>query len=418
MNRPDLAVLAGPHDPARLGSRPDALGSRVDTLTIAVHDDIRPLEAAWRALFERAGSNVYQSFDWIDAWLETAAKAGGIRPAIVTLHDGAALAMILPLGVERIGPLRVARHLGGEHANIRMPLVAPGWRGPADDEATDRLLARIAKAIGGVDLFDFDALPADEHGTPLMLARHGAARPARCNVPVLKLEPDFAAVLAAHRGSRKAKKHRWQINALAPIGGYRLRRAESRSEAEAMFAAFRAEKALWFRRMGIDDSFAAPGIAPFFEALIARRWAEGGSTVIDIEAIEFGGAMHAILGSGCAKGRQSGYFLAVVDDEWRRVSPGELLIHDVVAAACARGTECIDLGRGEERYKASWLDTVESHVRLLRPVTLAGRLAIGGLRLRDMIERRIRGNARLWRLVQTLRRRGQVQATGSDNETA
>ncbi len=377
----------------------------LERLTITVHADAAPIEAEWRALFDRAGTSVYQSPDWIGCWLAAAAPALGIRPAIVALRHGAELVMVFPLGVERIGPVRLARHLGGEHANIRMPLVAPAWRGQADSAAADRLLARIAAAIGGVDLFDFDALPAEQDGTPLFLARHPAALPARCNVGTLRLQPDFAALLAAHRGARKSKKHRWQVNALAPIGGYSLRRAASQAEAEAMFEAFLTEKAAWFRRMGIADSFAAPGIADFFRALIARRWQDGGNTAIDIDAIEFGGSLHAILGSGTAKGRQSGYFLAIVEDEWRRISPGELLIHDVVAAACARGTRLFDLGRGEERYKASWLDQTETHVRLLRPVTWRGRAAILALRTRDAIERRVRNDARLWALLTRLRRR-------------
>ncbi|SHG49390.1 Acetyltransferase involved in cellulose biosynthesis, CelD/BcsL family [Kaistia soli DSM 19436] len=385
-------------------------------LSISVHAEASEIEADWRALFEDAGTTVYQSFDWINCWLATAARALGIRPALVAMRFEGRLVMLMPLGVERIGPLRVARHLGGEHANIRMPLVATDWRLSAAEAATNRLLARVASAIGGVDLFDFDALPVDQPGTPLFLAAHPAARPARINVGTLALKADFAALLAEHRGAKKSKKHRWQKNALASVGGYRLRRAESQADAEAMFDAFLAEKAAWFRRKGIADSFAEAGIAPFFRALIARRWAGDGNTVIDIDAIEFDGAFHAILGSGTASGRQSGYFLAVTDDEWRRISPGELLIHDVVAAACARGTACLDLGRGEERYKASWLDQPERHVRLLRPVTMAGRAATLVLLGRDAIERSVRNDQRLWRLATRLRRlRADAQAPADDN---
>lgn len=390
---------------------------RLDRLAVTVHADAHAIEDEWRALFESDGTTVYQSFDWTDCWLAEAAPALGIRPAIVALRIEGRLVAVMPLGIERIGPFRLARHLGGEHANIRTPLVAGDWRCPTDDAAADRLLRRIATAIGGVDLFDFDALPAEQEGTPLFLARHGAARPARCNVGTLRLKPDFAALLAEHRGAKKSKKHRWQKNALAPIGGYRLHRAASRAEAEAMFDAFLAEKAAWFRRMGIEDSFAAPGVAAFFRRLIARRWQDEESTVIDIDAIEFGGAIHAILGSGSTHGRQSGYFLSITDDEWRRISPGELLIHDVVAEACARGTVLLDLGRGEERYKASWLDRVETHVRLVRPVTPLGHLAALALKGRDEIERRVRADERLWRLVmQFRRRRGEAQAAGDDGK--
>ncbi len=410
MNRPDQDGLSG-----RMAGALSADG--LDRLSIDVHRDIDTIEGEWRGLFSRAGTTVYQSFDWIAAWLATAAPAQGVHPAVVALRDDAELVMILPLGVERSAGVGIARHLGGEHANIRMPLATAAWRGPADDAATDRLLRRIATAIGAVDLFDFDALPAAGEGTPLMLAAHKAARPARLHVGTLELASDMKTLLAGQRGARKAKKHRWQNNALAPIGGYTLRRAASRTEAEAMFAAFRTEKSAWFRRMGIADSFAAPGIAEFFAALIARRWA-GGGAVIDIDAIEFGGGIHALLGSGSANGRQSGYFLAVADDEWRRISPGELLIHDVIEGACGRGTRLFDLGRGDERYKASWLDRTEQHVRLLRPITAKGRVAASVLRLADALERRVRGDERLWSLAKRLRRRGGADADRRGNDDA
>ncbi len=411
MNAPDRIPPAG--NPGN-----DPFVACIDRLSIDVHREIAPIEREWRALFASSGTTVYQSFDWIAAWIETVVPAQNIRPAIVTLREGPDLAMILPLGIERSGGVRIARHLGGEHANIRMPLTAARWQGAADGAATDRLLRRIAAAIGGVDLFDFDALPAGADGTPRMLAQHKAARPARLHVGTLRLGPDFDRLFAGQRRARKAKKYRWQNNALAPIGGYTLRRAASQAEAEAMFATFRAEKSAWFRRMGIADSFAAPGIEAFFRALIARRFAGGDTTVIDIDAIEFGGAIHALLGSGLANGRQSGYFLAVTDDEWRRISPGELLIHDAVAGACARGTEVLDLGRGDERYKASWLDRTEAHVRLLRPVTLAGYAAAGALHIADTLARRIRHDERLWRLVKRLRRRGDSAGSGKESGDA
>lgn len=395
---------------AALADAGDALAAVdfVDRVTITVHESAAPLEAEWRALAERAPVSVYQSFDWIQSWIETAVRAQGIRPAIVALRLGGRLAVILPLGVERVGPLRVARLLGGEHANVRMPLVKPGIDTALDDDAIDRLIGRIAQALrpsaGAIDLFDFDALPAEAGGRPTFLATHSTARTARCQVATIHLMPDFAALLAAHRGAKKTKKHRWQKNALAAVGGYQFRRAESEAEALALFDAFLCEKAIWFRKMGIADSFAAPGIKAFFRTLIERRWRTG-EPVIDIDAIEFDGSVHAILGSGLANGRQSGYFLSIADDEWRRISPGELLIHDVVAAACARGTAVLDLGRGDERYKASWLDRPERHVRLILPVTPLGRLGLASLRVANGLERRVRSHPQLWRLVGAIRRR-------------
>ncbi|WP_084639735.1 GNAT family N-acetyltransferase [Kaistia adipata] len=374
-------------------------------LQLEVSASAATLETDWRRLEKCAAASVYQSFDWIDCWVARATGPQKIRPAIVSVRyaDGTLVA-ILPLGVERLGPFRIARFLGGEHANIRMGLLDPefaAWLTPA---RTTALLDRVGKAIGHVDLFDLDAQPVRFHGEINPLAAVPMASQARCDVGMMRLAPDFSTVLAAHRGAKKSKKRRWQANTLAPVGGSRLIRAGAQAEAEAILEAYFAQKAEWFRGNGIADSFAEPGVADFFRALVARRWTGTGSTVLDLDAVEIDGKVRAILGSGTHAGRLSGYFMSVANDEWRRVSPGELMLFEVISASCERGLTSLDLGRGDERYKASWLDEIEPHVRAIIPVTLMGTLAAALFRASDRIERAARDNPKLWQALKRLRR--------------
>lgn len=374
-------------------------------LAVSVLRDPSAIELEWRALAERAGASVYQQFGWTAAWAATIAREQAIEPAILAIHVGTRLAAILPLGVERAGALRIARYPGGEHASIRMPLVEPDCLGAlADPLALAKALQdALRSAPVPVDLLDLDALPLQWNGADVPLANHPAARPARLPIGRLDLASDLAATLGPERRGRKAKKHRAQVNALAPVGGYRFRRAESEAEALALFESFRTEKAAWFARMGIDDSFAGPGVPAFFHALIARRW-RGREALLDLCAIEFDGAVRAIFGGGEAGGRLSGYFLSVGDDAWRRITPGELLLHDLVAHACAAGLSSLDLGRGDDRYKWSWLQSAEPQVRLVLPVTLRGRAGLAMIGLADRMERKIRSSERLFRVAKALRR--------------
>lgn len=386
----------------------------VTDLDISVHASPRAIADDWRRLEGSLPVSVYQSFDWIDCWTEAATGPQRIRPAIVAIrHQGRPLA-IMPLGIERIGPLRIGRFLGGEHANIRMGLFDPAFSATLNRTSTLALLSRVAKTIGRIDLFDLDAQPREWAGAANPLAAHTEAAPARCDVGMMRLEPDFAAVLKAHRGAKKAKKRRWQTNTLEPVGGFQLRRAGSEAEALAILDSYFAQKAAWFRAQGIDDRFAEPGVAEFFRALVRRRWSGDSSFVMELDALEIDGGIRAILGSGTRSGRLSGYFMSVSDDDWRRVSPGELMLYEVIAASCRRGLTALDLGRGDERYKASWLDVVEPHVRAIVPVTPAGRAAATVLRLADRAERAVRDNPKLWRLAKTVRRwRGQAEKPGA-----
>lgn len=396
------------------GSTPDTRRQdlSISELQLAVSASPAALEAEWRQLEGRSAASVYQSFDWIDCWVATATGPQQIRPAIVSVRyaDGV-LAAILPLGVERVGLFRIARFLGGEHANIRMGLFDPefaAWLTPARAAV---LLDRIGKVMGGVDLFDLDAQPVRFDAVINPLAALPMVSQARCDVGMMRLAPDFSTVLAAHRGAKKSKKRRWQANTLAPVGGSRLIRAESPAESEAILEAYFAQKAEWFRENGIADSFAEPGVADFFRALVTRRWTGTGSTVLDLDAVQIDGKVRAILGSGTHAGRLSGYFMSVANDEWRRVSPGELMLFEVISASCERGLTSLDLGRGDERYKASWLDEIEPHVRVIVPVTLMGTLAAALFRTSDRLERMARDNPKLWQTLKRLRRwRGRAES--------
>ncbi|MCX5514937.1 hypothetical protein C3941_11325 [Kaistia algarum] len=374
-------------------------------LTIEILPSPSSIETEWRGLAAKAKVSIYQQFGWTNAWAATIAPAQHIIPSIMVLRLAGQIAAILPLGIERAGLLRIARFPGGEHANIRMPIVDHDCMDALvdSDALGQRIVAAMQVLPERVDLIDLDALPLEWLGRPVPLANHPAARPARLQVGSIALGTDLAATLEPKRRSRKAKKHRAQLNALAPIGGYRFYRAPDALSAIALFERFRAEKSEWFAKMGIGDSFAGPGVPEFFHALIERRW-QGDDALLDLYAVEFGGAVRAILGGGAASGRMSGYFLSVADDEWRRITPGELLLHDLVEACCAEGLSSLDLGRGDERYKTSWLTSEEKQVRLILPVTAAGHAGLAALRLRHAAERKLRDNPRLWQLAKRIRR--------------
>ncbi|MBN8998240.1 MAG: hypothetical protein J0H54_02325, partial [Rhizobiales bacterium] len=142
------------------------------------------IEGEWRALADRAKVPVYQRYDWVDAFLRTVAAAQGIAPAILRIRVGGRTAAILPLGIERRGPLRIARMLGGGHANIRMPIVDPDAANALADPAqlAEVVIAALRHAGRRVDLLDLDALPLSWNGCTVPLATHPAARPARLPV--------------------------------------------------------------------------------------------------------------------------------------------------------------------------------------------------------------------------------------------
>ena len=105
-------------------NRPIPVDSAVTEL--AVFSDMAAAEGPWRAL-EGSGSlaTPYQGYEFLNHWQAHLAASAGMTPAIVVALNPAKVPLfLLPLGLRRVGGLRVLEFLGGKHTNFNMGL----WR--------------------------------------------------------------------------------------------------------------------------------------------------------------------------------------------------------------------------------------------------------------------------------------------------
>ena len=95
-------------------------------LEIEVVTDLQAAEPTWRELVcNGALCTRYQHYAWMSAWHEHIGRRRGIEPFIVTGRDALGRAALLwPLGRRRVGPVSVARFMGGKHANFNLAI----WR--------------------------------------------------------------------------------------------------------------------------------------------------------------------------------------------------------------------------------------------------------------------------------------------------
>ncbi len=373
-----------------------------DTIDIAVFSDLAAVEPLWRRLEAGAIRSIYQRFDWLDSWQRHAGVAARTTPAIVTgIHRGEAM-FVLPLGRRRWGPVRFATWLGGSHVNTGIGLYHPDFVAGMTAEDATRLGRRIVAALRPVDVVHLPNQPLRWQGAENPMV-HLGGRIAAQPVHVMRLPRDFDALLAQGNAARKRKKLRWQENTLAPVGGYVFRRAATLGEARDLLDAFLAEKAVQFADQGMHNVFAEPGVHAFLRDLIRRSFATG-EPLIELFGVEIDGRVRATFAAGVEKGRRYGYFSAIAQDEFTRVSPGELLLHHLVRESCEAGLAEFDLGVGEERYKSSWATEPEEHFSVTIAATALGRAAVTGIRGWKNLELRVRHNPRLWALTKKLRR--------------
>jgi CelD/BcsL family acetyltransferase involved in cellulose biosynthesis len=377
---------------------PNAETVRAAFARVEVFDDPARALDAWRALPPETCGSFYQSETFLLAWLAVFAAREQAKPFFILARDeaGAPLAL-LPLGLFRLGPLRVAQFLGAKHSNYNLGLFRPDRAFSAQDLRA--LLSAAARAVPrGPHLYRFLNLPLTWRGSAnaLTLLPHRAAA-SRAHATTLGGDGD--AFLAARLSADARKRLRQKEKRLAAMGALRAFRAANADEADKILDAYFAHK----------DGRAVHPVAPadiaatraFYRSLALGA---GAAPPIELHALALDGKIIAVLGAGRNGGRLQGMFISYdPDPDIARSSPGELLLCAVLRDACARNLSSFDLGVGDARYKTTFCDESERLVEALYAPTWAGRLAAPFFALASAAKAEIKHNPRLFALARRAR---------------
>ena len=347
-----------------------------------------------------------QSGAWVSAW----ANAAGMDTAIVIAGPEGGPQVALPLEIVRKGPFRVARFMSGSHANGNFPPFRPGSGilKPAD------IVAAVRAARPDVDVVHLERLceTMGEAVTPFA----SFSRSESPNIALaVCLDGGFEALLDRASGKRKRKKHRSQSRKFEAAGGFRRLEAQTPEDVAEILSLFYVMKAERFRKLGVPDVFAPPGVQAFFGRLFADALSLSPKPFV-LHSLEVGGKVRAITGSSIAGDRLICEFGAIIEDELAVASPGEFLSFANIREACADGYDIYDFSVGDEPYKRLWCNIETRHFDLTIPVSAKGRLLAAALGAESRVKRAIKGNKMIWALAKRLRKKTIAAPATTDEE--
>lgn len=351
-----------------------------------------------------------QSAAWIRNW------ADELHPEMVlaTLSVDDEPVLSLALEVTRRGPFRVARFMGGRHANGNFVAAKQRQLPRADARAIRSMLAAIARARPEIDLISLERLLPDLDGVanPLLALPHFSS-------PNLSLAVDlnsgFDALLSRASGKRKRKKHRSQTRKFEAVGSHRRIEARTAEDVNRLLDAFFEMKEGRFAKMGIANVFGEPQVRAFFRALFTEALAEERPSFV-LHGLEVAGKLRAITGSSRSGKRLICEFGAIAEDDLAHTSPGDFLFFDNILEACQTGFDVYDFSVGDEPYKRLWCDIEVQHFEVLVPLTLRGRALALTLRQGARAKAFIKNSPFIWKLTKKLRRKaaGQTAPAAED----
>ncbi len=295
-------------------------------------------EDPWRSLLtEAAFPSPFMSWTWQAAWFD--AFGGGRRLRLLCVRDGRGdLAGLLPLYEERPGVLRI---LGGVDVSDYLDVIAPAG---AEEEVWAALLEHHAGAT-----WDLHAIRAVSPTVTLLPAlapsygRSAAVTVEEC-CPVLALPPSWEAYLAALPGKQRHEIERKRRRLRRELPDARVASYTSPEDIEPRLGTFfelhrrsRTGKARFMdARM---ERFFRAAISGLAARGMARLWLlEAGSPAIAaFVSLEWPGAV--------------GLYNSGFDVGMAALSPGIVLLANVIRDAIGRGVPRFDFLRGEEPYK-------------------------------------------------------------------
>ena len=375
------------------GQRPGTATFRLELL-----DQFAAAEPLWRHIAaEQPLATPYQRFEWISHWFGKVGLPAGISPLAVAGIDGhGAPLFIIPLVLEHQRGCTIARFCGGSHSNLNMAI----WRRDVAASMTAPqvigLLGDVARARA-IDLFALLAQP------PLW---EGVRNPF-ATLPRWRSPDDVYGDAFASDGSpfvpRLPNIMRKKARKLAKLDGYRYLMAATPHDVDRILAAFRMQKAARFAQQGIRNVFDDPGAMDFIRAASRDGLAES-HPVIELHALEACGEILAVTGAVADNNRLSVMFNSITDTDHARLSPGIILMAEMIAACQRRGVPSFDLGAGHAPYKDYFCCGAEQRFDCFIPFSARGRLLGAAYEAADVLRRSLKTSPALMSALRTIRR--------------
>ncbi len=310
-------------------------------------------EAMWRSFEAVAECWPFQHFDFLSTWHRTIGNDEQIAPCIarVDRDDGRPL-MLLPLGIERRGSMRVLSWLGGQVADYKGPLLLPDASEELISGGFATLWRNVLRELPAFDTIHFDSQPeliGSQRNPFTTLAVQDHPSSAHYSL----LDGDLSSYVASKRSSKSRWQMRRKYARLKELGAVEWVMPVEESGIVPVMSALFEQKSRNYAELGVRDLFARPAYREFYLEM-AKEHARSG--LVNLSALTLNGEVVAAHWGLVARKRFFFLMPSYADGEVQRYSPGNILLQHLFEWCFENGIEAFDFTVGDETYKQHWCD--------------------------------------------------------------
>lgn len=361
-------------------------------------EDPAPLADVWQSFEREAVGSVYQTYRWVSAWCQHAARPMGETPLILAGYlPSGELGFLWPMAVSDKYGVRVLTWLGQTHASYHMGLYRRD--AAAQLQACDlrAALAAIVAAHPDVAALQFRNQPVIWDGVENPMSRLGhIASPTKSYE--LRLTNDFETIYKNIFSGNRRYEHRTKERRLAESGRLEFLDNPASGERLQILETFFEQKAAQFASKKLANPYHAEPVKTVYRAFASSQPAMQPSELV---ALKHNGSIIAIDYGMSHQRRFYGLMCSMPPaGDLIKYSPGQLLMRKRIEWLCAQGMAFCDFGPGDGFHKQTWhatpVDLFETHLPLSFkgwPATLMQRSFIAA-------KREIKARPRLRRLAE------------------
>jgi len=346
-------------------------------LSARLFANLEDVEELWRNLEVKADLHVYQTYDWIADWYELIGRPKGTKPCLIVLNDERQQPlMLLPLAVEQRGLCRRLVWMGAEFVDYHAPILMPDADARLSTVDFHAIWQVIAAKLVDVDYADFQRQPdLIGHQTNPMLG--GQITPCSHGAHHTDLVGEWSSYYASKRGKRTRHNDRRKRRKLESEGKLSFLVAADNDDIDRLLSVLITQKQAYAKALDERCLVTQPGYRPFLQRL-AERGVKDGSILLC--GLDLDGEILAAQWGAVYKKRLYSIVSSYSQAKHGKLSPGDMLLHDMMRWCYDNGVEVFDFTYGDEAYKEPWCEHRVTLYRTAIPLTARGAVYVYALR--------------------------------------
>ena len=345
-------------------------------------------------------STPFQWPSWLRAWQHYLGGQADANLFTAIGYCAGQPVFILPLAVSKRLGAQVLTSRGYQQSDYTAPIVGKLHLDSFAHADGASILREIAGRIGNIDLIYLPKQPSvlEDVANPFVLAD---AVPYHAGAHAI----DFVAgetweqSLQRRRSSKTRRRLKEKRAALAKLGQVSFRVAKNEEEARNLVGICLRAKTEQLMKLGHWDPFSPPGVRDFLTDYFSANVTQSSWAVsLDVDgrpvvtAFGFRDSEQWLL-----------YQMAMSGGPESRHSPGTHLLMNLMQHCIEQGVSRLDLGLGDESYKAEWCDEDIALQISAIGLTARGKVLKKGLMLRARLRSRMAADPRLYERAKWLK---------------